>query len=408
MAKDPALLVYTKDFLEGTADLEPEEMGVYCRLIFHQHQRGVLPADMKKLARLANVSINEFTNYWESIKNKFQTIPEGLVNKRCANEIAKRSLSARKKSILATLGNYIKHNSELKKSEKTAIKDQFSVLKYMEIENDKDRKDTIIKDLNDILAKRYAQRSHIIGNGNANNNSNINNNFSLLLSFLETSVNELPIEQASDSRTFHNAVFEKLKQQGYQCHYEYPIEHGRIDILVDLKDGDKIALELDNRTPRGRNLMKMEGTNFKVVSILRDPYPDKSYQQFNCDGIVLYRKRFPEKTIETNCLDEAEKDMLSSTEWRTYIQRAVRAIQLQLTNEAFDDYIKSFTSGLRADEDTNRSVSQYKSHFRHWLIIQLKSTKNAGKNGSTKHPAATQAPAGRYNAGEKDHTAESL
>ena len=60
MSKDPALLVYTKDFLEGTADLSAEEFGAYTRLIFHQHQRCYLPTQIKKLARLAGVSLEDF------------------------------------------------------------------------------------------------------------------------------------------------------------------------------------------------------------------------------------------------------------------------------------------------------------------------------------------------------------
>lgn len=115
------------------------------------------------------------------------------------------------------------------------------------------------------------------------------NNFSLLLSFLEKSVNDLPIEKASDSRTFHNAVFEDLKEAGYNCFYEYVIPNGRIDILVSLSNGENVAIELDRKTPRAKNLIKVEGLDCKIISILREPYLGKSYNQFNIDGLILYR-----------------------------------------------------------------------------------------------------------------------
>jgi len=37
MSKDPAFLLYSGDFLNGTADMEPEEVGVYIRLLCYQH-----------------------------------------------------------------------------------------------------------------------------------------------------------------------------------------------------------------------------------------------------------------------------------------------------------------------------------------------------------------------------------
>jgi hypothetical protein len=118
---------------------------------------------------------------------------------------------------------------------------------------------------------------------------NEDSSFSLLLSFLEKSVNDLPVEKSYDSKTFHNSVFNELKTVGYNCFYEFAIPHGRIDILVKLPDGINVAIELDRKTPRPKNLIKVEGLDCKIISILREPYPNKSYKQFNVDGLVLYR-----------------------------------------------------------------------------------------------------------------------
>jgi len=40
MAKDPAVLFYTADFMIGTNTLTNEQVGMYIRLLCHQHQNG--------------------------------------------------------------------------------------------------------------------------------------------------------------------------------------------------------------------------------------------------------------------------------------------------------------------------------------------------------------------------------
>jgi hypothetical protein len=42
MAKDPAVLWYTADFLIGTSDMTDEQVGKYTRLLCNQHQKGHL------------------------------------------------------------------------------------------------------------------------------------------------------------------------------------------------------------------------------------------------------------------------------------------------------------------------------------------------------------------------------
>lgn len=42
MAKDPAFLFYSNDFLSGTFLLSDEQVGKYIRLLCIQHQKGIL------------------------------------------------------------------------------------------------------------------------------------------------------------------------------------------------------------------------------------------------------------------------------------------------------------------------------------------------------------------------------
>ena len=58
--KDPAFLFYSKDWIEGTAELMPDEKGVFVDLLAHQHQKKGLPTDVNRLARLVGLSFEEF------------------------------------------------------------------------------------------------------------------------------------------------------------------------------------------------------------------------------------------------------------------------------------------------------------------------------------------------------------
>lgn len=71
MSKDPAFLLYSKDWLEGTAGLSPGEKGIYIDLLCHQHQKKSLPAEPHKLAKLCGISVEEFWQHWPGIKSKF-------------------------------------------------------------------------------------------------------------------------------------------------------------------------------------------------------------------------------------------------------------------------------------------------------------------------------------------------
>jgi len=80
--KDPAFLMYSKDWLEGTAEYMPDEKGVYIDLLCHQHQKGSLPCDKIRLARMTGLSVEQFSKIWEIINVHFDdgsvSYPDGL------------------------------------------------------------------------------------------------------------------------------------------------------------------------------------------------------------------------------------------------------------------------------------------------------------------------------------------
>jgi len=83
MAKDPAFLFYSSDFLNGVSDLTMEERGQYITLLCIQHQKGELTEKTICLT-LGSVSVD--------VLSKFTKLENGnLVNLRLIQETEKRN-----------------------------------------------------------------------------------------------------------------------------------------------------------------------------------------------------------------------------------------------------------------------------------------------------------------------------
>lgn len=81
MAKDPAVLFYTSDFLTGTYTMTNEQVGKYIRLLCLQHQYPVL---------MESHMVSICGAYDEAIFSKFEREGEGYFNARMREEIEKR------------------------------------------------------------------------------------------------------------------------------------------------------------------------------------------------------------------------------------------------------------------------------------------------------------------------------
>ena len=154
MSKDPAFLFYSKDWIEGTIEMLPQEKGVYIDLLAHQHQKGSLPIETKRLCRLVCMQESDFILIWEHIKNKFieidnneqqNGIPNGslngkrLVNKKMIEVIKKRKSDALSKRTSGIFASLIK-NSLLTKNEIEYIKGKFKEIDFTSI-NEEDIKE---------------------------------------------------------------------------------------------------------------------------------------------------------------------------------------------------------------------------------------------------------------------------
>lgn len=82
MAKDPAFLFYSSDFLTGTMFMNNEQVGIYIRLLCAQHQHGGI---------IDKISFNSLVGDNLLIRNKFIETESGFYNDRLKNECDKRS-----------------------------------------------------------------------------------------------------------------------------------------------------------------------------------------------------------------------------------------------------------------------------------------------------------------------------
>lgn len=119
MAKDPAVLFYTSDFLTGTMTMSNEQVGKYIKLLCLQHQKGVLKeSDMLYICN----------SYDKEVFDKFVKDGDNFYNLRLRVEAEKRANYSKSRSNNRTKGI---ENKELKEKET-----ELSYDNHMENENE--------------------------------------------------------------------------------------------------------------------------------------------------------------------------------------------------------------------------------------------------------------------------------
>lgn len=92
MAKNPVLPLYYNDIVGSTKTWTDEEFGAYMRLLIEQWDKGGLPKDSQRLARL----ITSMDVTWPMIKDKFEEIDGMLKNKRMEEVREEKARHAKK------------------------------------------------------------------------------------------------------------------------------------------------------------------------------------------------------------------------------------------------------------------------------------------------------------------------
>lgn len=120
MAKDPAILFYTADFITGTLTMTNEHVGMYIRLLCLQHQKGRLSEkDMLYIC----------TSYVDEVFCKFEKDNDGYYcNKRLQEEALRRKLysESRRKNVSKRYATYVEHmETETETETETITKDKY-------------------------------------------------------------------------------------------------------------------------------------------------------------------------------------------------------------------------------------------------------------------------------------------
>lgn len=174
MAKDPAFLFYSKDWLEGTAEMHPSEKGVYIDLLCHQHQKGDLPASTERLARIVGLPHDSFMQIWGELSKKFEPIdePNGepnatrIANKKLSTVMGERSEKGKRNRISGTFAAVLK-KADLSKKQYNEVRSMFKIEEFEHIDTER---------LTECLTEWLGKCLKSIANGNGNANEDINNN----------------------------------------------------------------------------------------------------------------------------------------------------------------------------------------------------------------------------------------
>lgn len=168
MSKDPAFLMYSKDWLEGTMEMLPEEKGVYIDLLCHQHQKGSLPTDTKRLAKLVGLGEQEFLFIWGGIKCKFYEQDHRLYNRKLTEIVTERLEKGEKNKIIGTLAAVFRLSKE-PYEKKVKAKKGFDHTEFSGKNN---------HNLTELITEWFNKRLKSIEDGNedANNTNGLGNN----------------------------------------------------------------------------------------------------------------------------------------------------------------------------------------------------------------------------------------
>ena len=118
MAKDPAVLFYTSDFLSGTFTMTNDERGMYITLLCIQHQKDYLmEKDMLSVCKA----------YVEQVYSKFIKTDAGYYNERMKIEKEKRGnyCQSRRDSVLKGIDNKLhKHTKSVRNTYVKRMEDE--------------------------------------------------------------------------------------------------------------------------------------------------------------------------------------------------------------------------------------------------------------------------------------------
>ena len=125
---------YSEDWLGGTADMLPEEKGVYIDLLCYQHLKGVLPNEINRLAKLVGLSIEQFEKIWKKVSTKFIINEYAIENQKMKGILEIKEEKSKKNKIIGIFG-YILSQSKAPKEIKQKIQKEFKYTYFMDLDS---------------------------------------------------------------------------------------------------------------------------------------------------------------------------------------------------------------------------------------------------------------------------------
>lgn len=90
MGKAPAFQFYAADFLTGTSEMTSSEIGIYIRLLASSWDKGPLPSEHARLARIVAEPLEAFEAAWVTVGKKWLLTDDGYINERLETQRAER------------------------------------------------------------------------------------------------------------------------------------------------------------------------------------------------------------------------------------------------------------------------------------------------------------------------------
>lgn len=232
--KDPAFLFYSKDFYEGTRMMLPEERACYIDLLIYQHQNGIIPNDLKRVAMYCS-GINEAT-LQATLQAKFKQTDAGWVNLKLEKVQTERKEFSEKQSVNGAVGQFWKKAKAI-----LHIKEYLNLKEVLANQSNNELLETI-KDKTINKAMLQAMLKHL-ANANVDGIVIINNKErSEFLNFRKSELEQL-----------RNDIFEKLKKYGLTEPIIYtskkvPIEYyDLVEFVIECIDNEDWKLNLKTR-----------------------------------------------------------------------------------------------------------------------------------------------------------------
>lgn len=172
--KDPAFLFYSKDWIEGTAELMPDEKGVFIDLLAHQHQKGSIPSDERRIARMVGLDLETFKKIWATLSKKFETDGDRMVNRTLTERMTERSTNSQKNKVIGTFAAVLRSQAYPKK-DVDFLKKLFKVDDFLPISTESVT-DMVTEWCTERLTERSAPSQPPLGNENANEKKELSTN----------------------------------------------------------------------------------------------------------------------------------------------------------------------------------------------------------------------------------------